>query len=139
MTERAKFWELVWELGEIIHSETFTSVLDESISIDRIPKWFQGAKLNFAENLLEKGEDDAIAVLFKGFLNSFTSSRFYILYHPKKKFKYSLDDNQIPHLFAKYIYCDNIYKNSLCKQTDKYYVFPRQTICRNQQMYNIDG
>ena len=36
------------------------------MSIDKIPKWFTGAKLNYAENLLENGADNAIAVYYKG-------------------------------------------------------------------------
>jgi hypothetical protein len=63
---RASFWSEVWSLGEIIHSETYENVVDESIPIDQVPKWFSGSKLNFAENLLEKGNNDAIAVIYKG-------------------------------------------------------------------------
>ncbi|ODM96037.1 Acetoacetyl-CoA synthetase [Orchesella cincta] len=66
VTQRSNFWTEVWNIGEIIHSEPYTQVVDESLQIDAIPKWFIGAKLNFAENLLEKGIDDDIAVYYKG-------------------------------------------------------------------------
>jgi acetoacetyl-CoA synthetase len=73
VTERSTFWKEVWELAQIIHSETFNSVLDESIPIDHIPKWFVGSKLNFSENILEKGNDDDIAVYYKGNITKISS------------------------------------------------------------------
>ncbi|XP_021947550.1 acetoacetyl-CoA synthetase isoform X2 [Folsomia candida] len=66
VAEPSAFWNEVWDLAEIIHSEPFTSVIDESIRIDSIPKWFVGTKLNYAENLLEKGQHDDIAIFYKG-------------------------------------------------------------------------
>lgn len=45
-----KFWESVWEFSGIIYSKKYKKIL----SSNKMPgaKWFQGAKLNFAENLL---------------------------------------------------------------------------------------
>lgn len=64
---RSDFWAEVWNFSGILHSETFSSVVDENASIDSLPKWFTGAKLNYAENLIEKGGDDeAIAIYYKG-------------------------------------------------------------------------
>lgn len=42
-------------------SKPFTQVVDESASMDKIPKWFSGARLNFAENIL-RFCDDKIAI-----------------------------------------------------------------------------
>ncbi len=58
------FWEAMWEYGEVITSEDYEEVVD---SLENFPgaRWFNGAKLNFAENLL-KYKDDQTALIFKG-------------------------------------------------------------------------
>lgn len=67
MTRRGDFWGEVWDFAGVLYSEPYASVVDETLSIDTVPKWFTGAKLNYAENLLERsGEDDAMAVYYKG-------------------------------------------------------------------------
>lgn len=67
VTERSSFWNEVWSFAGVLHSETFSSVVDDGASIDSIPKWFTGSKLNYAENLLEKGgSGDDVAVYYKG-------------------------------------------------------------------------
>ena len=57
------FWEEVWNYCGIVHSEPYTEVVD---NIKTMPgaKWFSGAKLNFAENLL-RFRDDQVAIKFK--------------------------------------------------------------------------
>ena len=57
------FWEEVWNYCGIVHSEPYTEVVD---NIKTMPgaKWFSGAKLNFAENLL-RFRDDRVAIKFK--------------------------------------------------------------------------
>ena len=61
---RAEFWSSVWEYGEVIGDRGDGPVLVDG---DRMPgaKWFPGARLNFAENLLRR-RDDAPAILFRG-------------------------------------------------------------------------
>ena len=61
---RAAFWSAVWEFGEVIGDRGDGPVLVDG---DRMPgaKWFPGARLNFAENLLRR-RDDAPAILFRG-------------------------------------------------------------------------
>ncbi|MDE0456920.1 MAG: acetoacetate--CoA ligase [Chromatiales bacterium] len=61
---RAAFWSTVWEYGEVIGDRGDGPVLVDG---DRMPgaKWFPGARLNFAENLLRR-RDDAPAILFRG-------------------------------------------------------------------------
>jgi len=64
ISERADFWEGVWNFGGIIASKAYDKVLVDG---DKMPgsKWFTGARLNFAENLL-RYRDDHIAMVFKG-------------------------------------------------------------------------
>ncbi|KAJ1336484.1 acetoacetate-CoA ligase [Batrachochytrium salamandrivorans] len=59
------FWADVWEFCEIKSLTPFTEVLDKSVPMDEIPKWFKGAKLNYAENALKR-TDDGIAILTAG-------------------------------------------------------------------------
>ena len=61
---RAAFWSAVWEYGAVIGERGEGPVLVDG---DRMPgaKWFPGARLNFAENLLRR-RDDATAVIFRG-------------------------------------------------------------------------
>jgi len=58
------FWAAVWEFGEIKASHGYDVVVDD---LSRFPgaKWFIGARLNFAENLL-KYRDDHLAFIFRG-------------------------------------------------------------------------
>jgi len=59
----ADFWATMWEFADIKFSEPYTEVISEL----KMPgaKWFQGARLNFAENLL-RYKDDQPAIIFKG-------------------------------------------------------------------------
>jgi len=58
------FWASMWEFADVKASRPYTQVVDD---ITRMPgaRWFQGAELNFAENLL-RYRDDRIALIFKG-------------------------------------------------------------------------
>ena len=59
-----EFWASMWEFAGIKASEPYTQVVDD---VAKMPgaRWFQGAKLNFAENLL-RYRDDRIALIFRG-------------------------------------------------------------------------
>jgi len=64
ITEIADFWESVWKFCGIIASKPYDSVvtnLEEMLGA----RWFKGAKLNFAENLL-RWRDDRTAMVFRG-------------------------------------------------------------------------
>eukprot|EP00158_Paraphelidium_tribonemae_P009842 Partr_v1_DN28979_c0_g2_i5_m25361 putative synthetase len=61
----SSFWELVWEFVGIQYSQPFMQVINESVSMDHIPKWFAGARLNLAENML-KFRDDRVALIATG-------------------------------------------------------------------------
>ncbi|MHA1913375.1 MAG: acetoacetate--CoA ligase [Promethearchaeota archaeon] len=58
------FWAAMWDFGGIIASKTYDKVV-EDLSVFPGTKWFPGAKLNFAENLL-KYKDDQFAFIFQG-------------------------------------------------------------------------
>ncbi|MFX1248138.1 MAG: acetoacetate--CoA ligase [Promethearchaeota archaeon] len=58
------FWATMWDFGGIISSQSYTKVVDNLNTFFDL-KWFDGARLNFAENLL-KFKDDHIAFIFKG-------------------------------------------------------------------------
>lgn len=58
------FWSSMWEFADIKASASYTEVIDDP---QKMPgaKWFTGARLNFAENLL-RYRDDHVALIFKG-------------------------------------------------------------------------
>ncbi|MHA2399086.1 MAG: acetoacetate--CoA ligase [Promethearchaeota archaeon] len=58
------FWEAMWDFGGIIASKSYDKVV-EDLNFFPGTKWFPGAKLNFAENLL-KYNDDQFAFIFQG-------------------------------------------------------------------------
>ncbi|KAL4872235.1 hypothetical protein BDV12DRAFT_162532 [Aspergillus spectabilis] len=53
---RAAFWDFSWKYFPIIYEGSYTTVVDESARIDSIPTWFEGVRLNFAENMLFTAE-----------------------------------------------------------------------------------
>src|SRR5256885_9096346 len=56
-----EFWSAMWDYGGIISSKKFEAVVDD---LGKFPgaKWFSGARLNFAENLL-RFRDERIALI----------------------------------------------------------------------------
>ncbi len=58
------FWETLWDYAGFAVSRGYDSVVDD---VRKLPgaRWFEGAQLNFAENLL-RYRDDRIALSFKG-------------------------------------------------------------------------
>jgi acetoacetyl-CoA synthetase len=60
----ADFWAAMWDFADIRASQPYTEVIDD---VAKMPgaKWFSGARLNFAENLL-RYRDDRVALVFKG-------------------------------------------------------------------------
>lgn len=71
---RSQFFGQLWESQGWIHEGTYERVVDESVPISRLPRWFEGVRVSFAENLLWspgasagaratlRKEDDAVAV-----------------------------------------------------------------------------
>ncbi len=64
VTDISAFWEAVWQFCGIIASRPYDRVVDDP---QRMPgaRWFEGARLNFAENLL-RYRDEKTALIFKG-------------------------------------------------------------------------
>ncbi|KPK24927.1 MAG: hypothetical protein AMJ70_00350, partial [Dehalococcoidia bacterium SG8_51_3] len=62
--EIADFWASIWEFAQVKASRKYDEVVDDMV---RFPgaKWFGGARLNFAENLL-RYRDDHTAFIFRG-------------------------------------------------------------------------
>jgi acetoacetyl-CoA synthetase len=58
------FWAVFWEFADIIHSKPYDEIIDD---VSKMPgaRWFSGARLNFAENLL-RHRDDRVALSFNG-------------------------------------------------------------------------
>ncbi|SPQ21762.1 290982cb-4c7f-4d37-86a6-1dcc16fe345b [Thermothielavioides terrestris] len=52
LTNRTAFWSHLFEAARFIHEGTYSTVVDESAPIDAVPRWFDGVRLNFAENVL---------------------------------------------------------------------------------------
>jgi acetoacetyl-CoA synthetase len=65
VTRIADFWSCVWNFCDIISITPYNFVVDESLPIYSIPKWFHEAKLNYTENLLKR-KDDGIALIGTG-------------------------------------------------------------------------
>ncbi len=61
--EREDFWAAVWEFGAVRFTRPWTEILEDG---DRMPgaRWFPGARLNYAENLL-RYRDDRPALIFQ--------------------------------------------------------------------------
>ncbi len=58
------FWAAIWDFAEIKASKRYDQIVDD---LKKFPgaKWFIGARLNFAENLL-RYRDDRLAFIFRG-------------------------------------------------------------------------
>ncbi len=73
------FWTTMWDFSGIIASAPYQEVIDD---LNTMPgaKWFTGARLNFAENLL-RFRDDQVAIVFKGEDQTTTYLTYAELYH----------------------------------------------------------
>jgi len=58
------FWATLWDFAEIKVFASYEQVVDDQTKMPGA-KWFSGARLNFAENLL-RFQDDQTALIFKG-------------------------------------------------------------------------
>jgi len=64
VAEPADFWRALWAFSEVIAERQGDNVLQYG---DQMPgaRWFPGARLNFAQNLLRRRDDD-LAIVFQG-------------------------------------------------------------------------
>ncbi len=82
------FWAVMWEFAGIKASRQYDVVLED---IHRFPgaKWFPGARLNFAENLL-RYRDDHLALIFRGETNKQSRMTYAELYDAVARLAHSL-------------------------------------------------
>lgn len=64
ISQPSKFWESVWKFTGIIHSKNYNTIVNDIEKFPPHTKWFPGAELNFAENLL-RFQDENIALIYK--------------------------------------------------------------------------
>ena len=59
------FWAAAWDYFDIVCSRPYDRVVDD---LNRFPgaRWFEGARLNYAENLLRYCDRDGVAITFRG-------------------------------------------------------------------------
>ncbi|MCF8039457.1 MAG: acetoacetate--CoA ligase [Desulfohalobiaceae bacterium] len=57
------FWGALWDFAEIRHSAPYEQVVDDPLKMPGA-RWFEGARLNFAENLL-RYRDNRTALIFQ--------------------------------------------------------------------------
>uniref|UniRef100_A0A914Y6I7 Acetoacetyl-CoA synthetase n=1 Tax=Panagrolaimus superbus TaxID=310955 RepID=A0A914Y6I7_9BILA len=69
--EPGLFWEAVLQFTGIKLSHGYSTVLETKTSMKDVPKWFVGAKLNYAENCLLHGLDGRTAFIHANSGNSF--------------------------------------------------------------------
>ncbi len=87
------FWAEVWDFTEIKASQRYDQVVDD---LKKFPgaKWFPGAKLNFAENLL-RYRDDQVAFIFKGETRASKRMTYAELYDSVARLSHSLMESGI--------------------------------------------
>ncbi len=82
------FWVRMWEFADIKSSRGYDQVVDD---LKKMPgaKWFSGARLNFAENLL-RYRDDHPAFIFKGETQKYARMTYRELYTTVARLAHSL-------------------------------------------------
>jgi len=61
---------------KVIHSKTFNEVVDLKKNVTDVPDWFEGALLNYAENML-RYRDDKPAIVSSGKIIRFCRFIYY--------------------------------------------------------------
>lgn len=84
----ADFWSAMWEFGEIRASRRYDVVVDDLSSFP-CTKWFVGARLNFAENLL-RYTDDRVAFVSRGEVRKSAKTTYAELYNQVARLAKSL-------------------------------------------------
>ena len=84
------FWASMWDYAEIKASKPYDRVIDD---LGKMPgaHWFEGASLNFAENLL-RYRDDEIALIFRGEAEKKSTMTYSELYDHVARMARSLRD-----------------------------------------------
>jgi acetoacetyl-CoA synthetase len=87
------FWASVWDFARIKAFRLYDKVVDD-LSVMPGAKWFPGAKLNFAENLL-RYRDDQLAFIFKGETQSSKTMTYAELYDSVARLSHSLAETGV--------------------------------------------
>jgi len=87
------FWAEVWDFSEIKASQHYDSVVTD-LSVMPGTKWFPGARLNFAENLL-RYRDDQLAFIFKGETQASKQMTYAELYDSVARLAHSLRESGV--------------------------------------------
>ena len=87
------FWAAVWDFSEIQASKPYNQVVED---LTKFPgaKWFSGARLNFAENLL-RYRDEQLAFIFKGETQIKKSMTYAELYDLVARFAHALRETGV--------------------------------------------
>ena len=116
------FWAQIWDFCEIKHSIHYTEVVDDDKKMPGA-KWFSGAKLNFAENML-RYQDDQPAIHFKGEGQPVRSLTYQELFNEVEKVKERL----CKMLFIVFIFSSNSLKFSFSLMTLFNSIFLRSSL-----------
>ncbi|MGE5642095.1 MAG: acetoacetate--CoA ligase [Byssovorax cruenta] len=87
------FWEAVWDFAEIKASKRYDQVVEDLTTFPGA-KWFPGARLNFAENLL-RFRDDQPAFIFRGETQSSKQMTYAQLYDEVAQLAHSLRETGV--------------------------------------------
>jgi len=63
INNRAGFWASIWDFCQVVHSRPYETILENPDDM-LASRWFKGARLNYAENLL-RFRDDQPALVFR--------------------------------------------------------------------------
>ena len=63
VTDIGDFWAAVWDFVKILNSKDYDEVVDDPYKMPGA-KWFSGAQMNFAENLLRYNDDNLAIIAF---------------------------------------------------------------------------
>ncbi len=80
ITDSVAFWKTLWEFADVIAEQKAHHILTHS---EKMPgaRWFSGAKLNYAENLLRNRDEHSIAIIFHHEQGKTQYLRYPSLYH----------------------------------------------------------
>jgi len=90
VSAREAFWKSLWDFFGIIASKQPDTVLEQP-QVMLESKWFNGARLNFAQNLL-RYRDDRTAIVFKGEASPLARMTYAELYDEVAALAHSLRD-----------------------------------------------
>jgi acetoacetyl-CoA synthetase len=74
VTELEDFWASIWEYFEVIADPSYEQVLPERTMPGA--RWFEGARLNYAEHIFRGKADDEVAVLYASELRQLSELRW---------------------------------------------------------------